>query len=129
MSEEKKIEEMVREMAKLSVLTDKISDVQAKNLKMFPFVFFESVTKAEIEYNLSNDDTFVNDDENNDIKVSKIKTKHMKVSYFLTLDEKLNRAHELGYRFRSIEASVRNMFWKQIKVEVYFNGKLAYKSK
>lgn len=128
LSEDKKTEETIREMAKLSVLTDKITDVHEKNMKMYPFVFFEGVTKAEISYNLSNDATFVTDGQKaGDIGVAPIKTKHMRISYYLTLDERMNGA--LPKRFKALEDSVRNLFWKQLTVEVYFNGKQVYKSK
>lgn len=126
MSKDNKTDEIVREMAKLSVLTDKITDVHEKNMKMYPFVFFEGLTRAEVAYNLSNDGTFITEKES-DIGVGAQKTQHMRVIYRLTLDERLNG--NLPKRFQALEDSIRNLFWKQITVEVYLNEKLAYKSK
>lgn len=117
-------------MAKLSLLTDRITEIQEKNLKMYPFVFFESVTSAEIHYNLSNsmDVNTEEDEKSADISYS-VKQRdigHLKVSYHLKLDERMNG--NLPYRFKVIEDSVRNLFWKEVVVEVFFNDKQMYKS-
>lgn len=128
MSDEESLKNQVRDQAKLSLLTDKISSMQEKNLKMYPFVFFEDVTSAEIHYDLSNDlaiDTEVKDKELK-YKFGEARMKHLKVIYKLNLDERLN--NYLDKRFQAIESSVRNLFWKEVAVEVYFNGKQVYKS-
>lgn len=124
-------EKTVREMAKLSVLADRISEIQEKNLKMYPFVFFEGVKSVRISYDLSNN-LGVNTEEDEkkaDIKynISKPETNHLRVSYYIALDERLNG--QLEKRYEALENSVRNLFWKQVVVEVYFDGKLKYKSK
>lgn len=134
MSNESSTREKVREMAKLSVLTDKINEVQIINLKRYPFVFFEGVQTAEISYDLHNNmgvsDKLTQDkDKNNqlDYTFEKPETRHLRVSYHLTLDERLNG--QIEKRFAAIEQAVRTLFWKQVKVEVFFNGTLKFESK
>lgn len=105
-------------MAQLSVLANRISEVQEKNLKMFPFVFFEAVTDVKINYDLGHAV---------DEKTKEVHHKS-KVSYYMTLNETLNE-HALNKRFLALEASVRHLFWKDIIVEIYFNDKLVYGNK
>lgn len=131
---EDQVRQKVVGMAKLSVLTDRISEVHEKNLKMYPFVFFNGVSKAEISYDLSNNlgvsDKLEKDKDKNyqlDYKLEAPETKHLRVSYHLTLDERLNG--NLDKRFKAIEDSIRNLFWKQVSVEIFFNSELKYKSK
>lgn len=131
MSENEIARQKVLEMARLSMLTDRISEVHIKNLQMYPFVFFENVTSVKIDYDLSNKlgvDT-KEDTKNADIEYSidSAKTNHLRVSYRLTLNEKSN--DNLERRFAAIEESTRTLFWKQVSVEVYFNDKKVYGSK
>lgn len=119
----------LREMAQLSLLTDKISEVQVKNLKMYPFIFFEAVKQVSIRYDLSNDlgvDFAKEKEPEPEYRFQAPETKHLIVSYYLDLDERLNGS--LPKRFQAIEDSVRTIFWKQVKVEVYFNNKKVYES-
>lgn len=128
---EDSVRQTIRDHAKLSLLTDRVSEIQVKNLKMWPFVFFEAVSKATIDFDLSNDMAV-------DIKEDRVNmepkyllnentAKNLRVSYHLTLDERLNG--HLDKRFKAIEDSVRTVFWKQVKVEVYFNEKKVFESK
>jgi len=131
LSENEIARQKVLEMARLSMLTDRISEVHIKNLQMYPFVFFENVTSVKIDYDLSNKlgvDT-KEDTKNADIEYSidSAKTNHLRVSYRLTLNEKSN--DNLERRFAAIEESTRTLFWKQVSVEVYFNDKKVYGSK
>jgi len=109
--------EILRDMARLTALSGRISEVQIKNLQMFPLVFFNSVEQVKVEYDLipikAMDDspTFSNS----------------LVSYYLTLSESDNT--DLDKRFSALEASVRQLFWSDVKVEVYFNDQIKYKSK
>lgn len=131
MSDENELRAKVKDMAKLSMLANKITEVQEKNLKLYPFVFFEGVKSARIDYDLSNNmDVDTTEDQKNaniGYKVKKPETKHLRISYYLELDEGQNS--NLDKRFGAIEGSVRNLFWNQIAVEVYFNNELKYKSK
>lgn len=124
--------EQIREMAKLSLTSNTISEIQEKNLKMFPFVFFNGVKSVKIDYDFSNNQT-VDTEENKETleiiyKFNKIDTRHFRVSYHLTIEkDAVNENYEK--RYEAIEQSVRNLFWKETKVEVFINEYLAYKSK
>lgn len=120
----------VRDMAKLSMLTGRISEDQVKNLKMYPLVFFEGVSKATVDFDLSNNMSVEVDQPGKvdlDYKWNASDTKNLRVSYHLTIDESLNS--NLDKRFKAIEESVHTIFWKQVRVEVFFNTKLVYESK
>lgn len=112
-----KAAEKAKELAMLTVLSNKISPIQEQNLKMYPFAFFDGVKEVKIKYDLEHKKT--TEDEpviNNSL-----------VSYYLTLDN--TELTMLEKRFEILEASVRNLFWKDIIVEVYFNNKIVFKSK
>lgn len=108
----------LKEMAQLSLLANRISEVQEKNLKNFPFVFFESITLASISYDLGHG---VNEE-------TKQLNHNSHVIYDLELDESHNTQF-LDKRFAALESSVRAVFWKDVKVKVLFNGKSVFESK
>lgn len=125
-------EEQVREMAKLSLLTNKLNPIQEKNLKMYPLVFFNGVKNAKIEFNLSNDQMVDSIEEKKDLEITyqfnKAQTEHLRVSYYLDIDENVDNSY-IEKRYEAIEKSVRNLLWIDIKVKVYINGNLTYESK
>jgi hypothetical protein len=112
------IRQKLKEMAQLSVFSNRISEIQEKNMKMFPFVFFEEVSTANIDYDLGH---AVNEN---------LREVHHKscVKYHLILKEEAN-TNNLDKRFLALETSVRELFWKDIKIEIYFNGKQVFESK
>lgn len=125
-------EQQVREMAKLSLMSNSINPIQEKNLKLFPFVFFNDLESVKIDYDFSNNQTVDTEEDTKTIEITykfnRIDTRHFRVSYHLILKE--NHANDkLDKRFSALEQSVRNLFWKETKVEVYLNGTLAYASK
>lgn len=111
------IKQKLKELAQLSVLANRISEVQEKNLKNYPFVFFESVDAVRIDYDLGHGVD----------EATKQVNHRSRVTYYLQLIEELNTP-ALDKRFKALEASVRYIFWKDVIVEVYFNGKLVYGS-
>jgi len=124
-------EQQIREMAKLSLASNRISEVQEKNLKMYPLIFFDGVKKAEIDYDFTNNQTVETEEDRKNLEIkykfNKLDTKHFRVSYYLTVDESPNEMIEK--RFKALEDSVRNLFWKETKVEVFINGSKKYESK
>lgn len=112
------IEAQIREMARLTVLSNKINPIQEKNLKMYPLVFFQGVKSVKIDYDLSHRKTTVDEPViNNSI-----------VSYYLSIEDEAQNSH-LDERFKHLEKSVRNLFWNDLTVEVYFNDVIKFKSK
>lgn len=126
------VTQQVREMAKLSIYSNKISEIQEKNLKMYPFVFFDGVKSVRIDYDFSNHVTWETEEnsktENIAYQANEIDTSHFRVSYFLTIDETYENI-SIDKRFDAIEASVRNLFWKDVKIQVYLNDTLKFESK
>lgn len=117
MSEKENTSEIVKEMARLSVLSNRMGEVQEKNLKMFPLVFFESVKSARIQYDLSHKKSAEDEPV----------ISNTFVRYHLDVDESKN--DRLDLRFKYLEESVKNLFWRDITVEVYFGEKIVFKSK
>ncbi len=118
--------ELLSEMARLTTLSGRISDVQIKNLQMFPLVFFEDVKECKIDYDLSHKSDVLEDPDGK--LIVNAPTRNHYVAYHLILDESVN-AENLGKRFSALEQSVRTLFWSDVSVEVYFNGNIKYKSK
>lgn len=100
----------IREMAKLTLLSNRINEIQEKNLKMFPMVFFNGVKSISIEYDLSNVKT---DEDRAPLHANY-------VTYKLTLDETQDNG-KLDMRFAYLEHAVRSWFWNDLTVTVYFN--------
>lgn len=114
----KEIEQKIREMAKLTILSNRINDVQEKNLKMFPLICFEGIQSVRIDYDFSRARPAENEP---DISASI-------VSYYLNIPQS-PKMEDLEKRFEALEKCVRNIFWQDVKVEVYINDKIVYKSK
>lgn len=120
-------------MAKLTLLTNKINPIQEKNLKMYPLIFFNGIKSAKVDFDLSNDQMLVDSEENKtDLEITyqfnKAETRHLRVSYHLEIDEAADN-HSLSERYSAITQAVRNLFFKETKVQVFINTKLAYESK
>lgn len=116
--------ELLSEMARLTTLSGRISDVQIRNLKMFPLVFFDQVQEVKIDYDVSHKSDVLEDTSGN--LVINAPTRNNYVAYYLTLDESKNA--DLDKRYLALEKSVRTLFWNDLSVEVYFNEKIRYKS-
>jgi len=131
LSDDKTTQETVREMAKLALASNRISDIQEKNLKIYPFVFFNGVLSAKIDYDFTNNQNVETeiDKENLDIKYKfqKLDTRHFHVAYRLSIDEKVEN-DQLEKRFEMLDKSIKALFWKETKVSVYFNDILKYES-
>ena len=113
------IREQLKEMAKLSILANRISEVQKKNMEAYPFIFFNDVKSVKIDYSLGRAHT-------RSTPGGKEPKWDTWVAYHLELYEDANP--NLDRRFLCIEEAIKVLFWKDIRVEVYFNGKIMYKS-
>lgn len=125
-------EEQVREMARLTLLTNKLNPIQEKNLKMYPLVFFNGIRYAKVDFDVSNNQMVDSEEKPDDLeltyKFSQADTSHLRVSYHLDIDEE-EPNDNLPRRFEAIEQAVRNLLFKEIKVQVFLNGKLRFESK
>ena len=117
MSNENDIISQLRDMAKLSVLSNRMSEIQEKNIKAYPFVFFNEVKSVKIEFDLSkvDDNGLMNHGDHH-------------ITYHLEVNEDANKEH-LDKRFLHLENATRLLFWNDLKVRVTVNGKLAHESK
>lgn len=137
MPDDKMTPEKVKDMAKLVHLSGRISSFHEKNLKMYPYVFFEAVKAATVSYDFSHhpsnsgpkETPKTPDEFYKEIgKAAMNMTSNSMVAYYLELDESLNKDH-LPKRFDALEKSVRSLFWNDVIVKVYFNGNIVYESK
>lgn len=118
MSNTDDIEAQIREMANLTVLSNKINPIQEKNLKMFPMVYFNGVSSVSITYDL-----FVDQGPNQ----TNADPGHF-VKYNIVIDEKADNS-KLDLRFQHLERSVKNLFWQGVQTIVVFNGRQVFESK
>jgi hypothetical protein len=109
------LRKQVREMAHLSILSGRISEIQERNLKIYPLVYFNGVTSVRIEYDLLQ----------TTLSPDGPVASNSKVSYFLSLDEKTPNFN-MERRFDSLLQSVHNLLWNDIIVNVYFNDKIVF---
>lgn len=134
MSDEKSIlADKIRDMAKLSFVANRINEVQIKNLQTYPFIYFWGVKSVKIDYDLSSNNTVDVEDKPEqltaDYKISEQDLKHLRVSYYLEMvPTEQGHNHHMEERFAFLEKSVRALFWKEVQVEVYFNGTQVYPS-
>lgn len=117
--------DVVKGMAALVLSSGRLSEFHEKNLKMYPFIFFENVKEARVDYDLAvRHDVEV--DKANNIEIKK-PLQHCFVAFYLTIEEG-GTNDNLQKRFDAIESSVRNLLWNGLPVEVYFNDKIMFKS-
>jgi hypothetical protein len=110
------VQQYVTEMAKAAVLSDRLNEIQERNLKLYPLVFFEAVRTAEIDYDFS---------ARRDPGDAKKKAPP-RVAYNLRLDE--SRNPDADKRFKLLELAVRRLLWKDLVVKLSFNGTLKFES-
>lgn len=126
------VQKTIRDMARLSLLSNKINEIQEKNLKIYGFAFFYGVSEAKIDYDFSNKALVDTEEDKKNFelkyKLGELDTSHFRISYYLTIDEKTENSH-LDKRFSALEQAVRHLFWKGIRVEVFFNDKKVFESK
>lgn len=123
--------DILKKMAQLSISTNQINEIQQKNLKMFPFVFFNGVKSVTIDYDLTNHSKVLFDTNPKTMEIvykfDKPITENFRVAYELEIDEKEDNS-QLPKRFEALEKAVSTLLWSGIPVQVKFNGKQVYPS-
>lgn len=121
--------QILKEMANLTMVSGKINAIQEKNIKMFPLIYFNGVSSVRIQYDLSNDSKVQYEQNKATFDTTfSIENKHKpKIEYFIEIDEGQDN-DQLEKRYQTLEASVRNIFWIDTKVMIYFNNKLMFES-
>lgn len=118
--------EIVKDMAKLVLVSGKISETHEKNMKMYPLIYFDGVKEVKIEYDLSHKADALLDRQNN--LTVRAPFRSNVVAYYLTIDETAKNDN-IDKRFKALESSIRTLFWKDLTVEIFMNEKIVYKSK
>lgn len=101
-------EAKVRELAKLSILSNRISAIHEQNLKAYPFIFFNGVKEATVNYELERGS------KNN-------------VDFILVLKDNAENPL-LEKRLDALDKSVKNLFWKEVSINVVINNKKVFSS-
>lgn len=130
MSKDDVTEETIREMARLTMFSNRINPLQERNLKMYPFVFFSGVKTARIDYDFSIQNLVNIEEDSKNVQLKyqlKPNVSNFKVIYSLDIDEGRDNDN-IDKRFEALRSSITTLFWSGISVEVLFNGKKVYAS-
>lgn len=100
-------QQILEDMRKLTMLNGEISSIHELNLKKWPFVAFEGVESSEVDYDLTKDT---------------IVAKGEGFVEFKLAIEPMAENSLMKQRCETITAWVRDMFWPEIRVSVFFNG-------
>ena len=100
--------EKVRELAKLSILSDRISEFHEQNIKAYPRLFFNGFKEATVDYDLKRGNKNY-------------------VKYTILLKEGSENP-SLEKRLDTLDKSIKNLFWKEVSVAVILNGKKVFDS-
>ena len=92
----------ISELNSLGILSGTLSEVHVKNLQVFPFIYFNGISEAKLDYDV------VQSKDNNSY-----------VHYDLTLNQTNDH---LDKRFAGLEAALRALFWKEIQLKLTING-------
>lgn len=104
------LSDQIGDLTKLMMFFGKVSEIHIKNLETFPYIFFNDVKEAKLDYAVATTD----------------KTQPTEFKYGLTLD--LTSNDHLDKRYNALENACRALFWKEAKIQVSINGKEEYKS-
>lgn len=100
------IQEMIDDMRNITMLTGQISIVQEKTIKTWPSVAYDDVVGVEIKYDLTKD--YVKENGEGYVK------------YYINTK---NIPEDAEKRSKFLAHWIRDLFWKEIKIEVYLNEK------
>lgn len=132
LSEENETKDLLKKMALFSISTNQLSEIHQKNLKMYPFVFFNGVKSVEIDYDITNHSSVDYDTNPKTMEIvykfNKPNTDHFKIKYYLSIDESEVNDH-MEKRFEALERAIATLLWNEIPLEVFFNNKSVYVSK
>lgn len=98
------------DLTKLMLFFGKVSEVHIKNLQSFPYIYFNDVKEAKLDYSVATTD----------------KIQPTEFKYDLTLDLATN--DQLDKRYKGLETAVRALFWKEARIQVSINGEEEYHS-
>ena len=109
--------EILDDLRNITMLTGELASVHEESLRNWPYVLFDDIKGVEIKYDLTKEYTK--------------ETGEGYVDYYIDFvtDEVAKRPLEENDKKLDILTSwVRDMFWKEIKVIVYFNSEKFYEN-
>ncbi|HEY5235634.1 MAG TPA: hypothetical protein VIJ14_05610 [Rhabdochlamydiaceae bacterium] len=98
----------IQDLTKLVLFSGRISEVHVRNLKSFPWIFFNFVKECHLDYGFA-----------------KAKEEESFVHYRLNIE---GDNDGLPKRYQALESAVRSLFWKEVKVKVSINDQEVFKS-
>lgn len=82
----------------------RVSEVHVKNMKSFPWMFFNDITEVQLDYNIG------------------VKREDISWISYNILTSKDN--DQLSKRYSALEAAVRALFWKEMEVRLSLNNEV-----
>ena len=98
-----------KDLTKLTMFFGRIPETHIEALKSYPFIFFNDVSKATLDYSVET--------------TNKVGTS---LSYDLSLN--LEKNDHLDKRYKGLEQAVRDLFWKEAKIQIKIDGQEVFKS-
>ena len=99
-----------KELTNLMLFFGRIPENYIKSLQSYPWIYFNDVSEVKLDYSVA----------------TMNKNEPTLFSYDLTLNSEKN--DYLDKRCRALESAIRNLFWKEAKIQVKIKGKEVYKS-
>lgn len=96
------------DLTKLGLFFGRVSEVHIKNLQSFPFIYFNDLKEAKLDY---------------DIGSTREDKSLVTYDLIMTTENDL-----LPKRYAALETAVRSVFWKDMPIKILINGKEVYKS-
>jgi len=103
---------ILEDMRKITMLTGDISTIHQQSMTKWPYLAFEGVDEVEVRYDLTKDYT--------------LETGEGYVHFHLTVQPEYLEPDLLEKRCESIVLWVRDMFWSEIRVKIFFNEVLKH---
>jgi hypothetical protein len=98
----------IREMARLTMLSNRLNPIQQKNLEVYPYIFFEGVKKGTIVFDL-------------ECRPDPQDQKKTYVNYTIEIDPEVAVTFEERRR-EALRTAVRTLFWSNVEVGIEIKG-------
>jgi len=98
------------DMTKLMVFFGRIPETHVKSLESYPFIFFNDVKEAKVDYSVAT--------------INKAEATYFNYELDLNLDSN----DQLRKRCEALELAVRQLFWKEAQITIKINGEERFKS-
>lgn len=107
-NDSKNVQNILEDMRKITILTGTISKVHEQSLGKWPYIVFDDVGSLGVDYDLS----------------KKEKNNMNFVNFYITSSKQ--EYEDLDKRCGKLTEWVRDMFWKEVDVNIFINEKNIY---